>query len=286
MREKVVYANPIVGRTGLGNMLFSWARAETFCRDHGAVMLAPQWVNVCRIGPWLRGERDKRYYLRNFSNEGMIRGLRRHLVLKSFHHVPESEYPPFVQSGGTSACVVDFRGMDRFFEPFLMDQPYVYNRLLAITSETILAPLRQLPEEIFIGVHIRRGDFLKGGIAIPDTWYVKAVTRAMRAIDASGTPLTIRVFSDAQPEAFQFLSDAFPLVTFMPKAPALQDLLHLSRCAALVGTSRSTFSMWAAFLGQMPSFWHPCEKPPPFSVLPCATVTMLDSCAVENGGKR
>lgn len=33
-------------------------------------MIAPKWTNLLRIGPWLRGERDKRYYLNAFTNDG------------------------------------------------------------------------------------------------------------------------------------------------------------------------------------------------------------------------
>src|SRR5262249_28756870 len=56
-----VFAFPSVGRGGLGNMLFPWARAEVFRKRHGVPMLAPQWTQF-KIGPLLRGERDKRYY--------------------------------------------------------------------------------------------------------------------------------------------------------------------------------------------------------------------------------
>ena len=276
VRTERLYANPIVGRTGLANMLFAWARAEVFCRDHGALLLAPQWVNVLRVGPWLRRERDKRYYLANFSNAGMIQGLRRFAVLKAFRHLDEAEYSRDAQTGEKGVRVVDFRGMERFFEPFLTAQPYVKERLFAIASAPILEQLEQLPEEPFIGVHIRRGDFTTGGIATPDDWYVRAVAQALRAVGGDRRSLPIRVFSDADPESLRFLSEAFPRVVLTPKAPALLDLLQLSRCAALVGTSRSSFSMWAAFLGQMTSYWHPVEMPPALAVTPEASVIRVD----------
>ena len=37
---------------------------------------------------------------------------------------------------------------------------------------------------------------------------------------------------------------------------AISDMIALSRCKVLV-SSASTFSMWASFLGQMPTIWFP-----------------------------
>ena len=71
-----IYAYPILGRGGLGNMLFPWARAEIFCRKTGAQMLAPEWTRV-KIGPILRGEKDKRTYMNHFDNEGYIAGIKK-----------------------------------------------------------------------------------------------------------------------------------------------------------------------------------------------------------------
>lgn len=136
--------------------------------------------------------------------------------------------------------------------------------------------LEALPPEPFLGVHVRRGDFRQGGLAIDDAWYIRAVSQALRGAFPDGGRPQIRIFSDAAPQSLRFLAEAFPNVTIQPKAPALLDLLHLSRCAALVGTSRSTFGMWAAFLGQMPSFWHPVETPPLLSVTQRAVVTVVD----------
>jgi hypothetical protein len=45
----------------------------------------------------------------------------------------------------------------------------------------------------------------------------------------------------------------------MPVRAAITDLLALSQAKVLVG-SGSGFSMWAAFLGQMPSVWHPGQR--------------------------
>ena len=277
MKPGALYANPVVGRTGLGNMLFPWARAEVCRKNHGARILAPQWVNVWRLGPWLRRERDKRYYLASFSNADYIHGISRQFVLHTAGHVDEADFLERPR-GGTEgrSRVIDFHGMDNYFLPFLCEQAYVKERLYAIASSSILKQAELFPDEPFLGVHIRRGDFQRGDLAIEDTWYVRAIDQALRSMGKGREEFPVRVFSDAGPEALRFLTGQFPTVTVMDKAPALLDLLLLSRCRALVGTSRSTFSMWAAFLGQMPSFWCPCKVSPPFSVMPGAAVTIVE----------
>lgn len=118
MSSARIYANPIVGRTGLANMLFVWARAEVFCQRYGASMLAPQWVNVFRVGPWFRFERDKRYYFANFSQEGMVHGLKRFVILRALRHVDESVAEREGEGTADGGRVVDFRGMAHFFDPF------------------------------------------------------------------------------------------------------------------------------------------------------------------------
>ena len=274
MKQRL-YANPIVGRTGLGNMLFPWARAEVFCKQTGAKMLAPQWVNLFRIGPWIRFERDKRYYFASFTNRGYIGGLRRQVLLRLAGHCSESEA---ARREGTAAPwpgrIVDFAGMEGYFSSFLGNQPFIKERLLAITSPAIRTVLEQAGGDPFLGVHIRRGDFQQGGYVIDDAWYVRAIERALSDLGAQGHGIGIRVFSDAHPDALHFICRAFSKVTVMPCAPALQDLLCLSQAQAVVGTNRSTFSMWAVFLGQMPSYWCSTEIPPALSLPQSATVVV------------
>lgn len=260
-------------------MLFPWARAEVFCKTHDARMLSPQWVNVCRLGPLLRRERDKRYYLANFSNAGYVRGVHRQFVLHTGTHVGESDVSDGAMTNNEGRFVVDFTGMEGFFSPFLKEHAYVKERLNAIASPAILKQMEHFSAGPFVGVHIRRGDFQLGGISVDDAWYVRAIDQAVQFVGGAREAIPIRVFSDAEPETLKFLLDDFPQAMFMPKAPALLDMLLLSRCQALVGTSRSTFSMWAVFLGQMPSFWRSCDLQPPLYVSPQATVMEGDTMA-------
>lgn len=227
------YAYPDLARRGLGNMLFAWAQAVAYCHRTGARMIAPHWASVMRIGPWLRGERYKRYYGRSFTNRGYAGIWHRWL--------------PGVKV---------FRGMDGFFEPFINEQDVVKDELWRNVNPQIASAVERVASEgSFIGVHIRRGDFKTAGLCTPDEWYVQAIKLAVETIGCEN-PL-IRVFSDGYPEEVAFIARAFPAarVVVMPKAPAIQDILLLSKSKIAVCTPGSTFSMWAVFLGQMPSIW-------------------------------
>ncbi len=233
-------------------------------------MLAPQWVNLFRVGPWLRRERDKRYYFSCFSNRQYVHGLTRWIILHSAIHVPEeSALKHMVVNSDWRPFVIDFRGMDGFFSSFLLEHEYLFARLLETISPSIRLQLDSVLNKPFVAVHIRRGDFQTIGQAIGNEWYLKALDVAL----ADTAPprglkkedLLIRVFTDGDAESVRFIS-LRPNVVVMPQAPAIFDLLMMSRSLALVGTSRSTFSMWAAFLGQMPSYWHPCAPPPALSI--------------------
>ncbi len=41
---KRLYGFPDMGRTGLGHSLLAWGRCAVWCRETGAIMLAPRWL--------------------------------------------------------------------------------------------------------------------------------------------------------------------------------------------------------------------------------------------------
>ena len=225
-------------RTGLCNKLFPWAQAVEYAHETGATMIAPKWVDLMRIGPWLRHERDKRYYFNEFTNVGYVSnwlGTRAKL-------------------GGTKV----FSGMEGFFDSFLDNQPLVKAELRRIINSRLVDAVDKLRKEPFVGVHVRRGDFVTGGIGISDEWYIKAIGKARELVG----DLPVKIFSDGDPQKLIGITAAVKDSIMMPTAPAIQDLLLLSHSKVLVATSRSTFSMWAVYLGQMPSIWSDVDLPP------------------------
>lgn len=236
--EKFVYAD--LPRTGLCNMLFPWARAVLYARDHALPMLAPEWVKIGRVGPWLRGERDKRYYFRQFTNDGYVSGLKKWWAL---HFEKKS--------------VVTVRGMGEYFKDIKGEHLFLLDELMKIVSPRIRSALGQLPDE-FIGVHVRRGDFAKIGLAQSMEYYLRGIQKARQIV---GKPVPTLIFSDGYKEELSAIVSQGE-VTVMPPCLALQDMLSLSKARVLVGTNQSTFSGWAAFLGQMPNIWEVAENVP------------------------
>lgn len=239
-----LYAYPAVERRGLCNMLFPWARAVLFARDHNCKVIAPSWVKINRLGPILRRERDKRYYLGQFTNCGYVKGIKKWWLLSTCTKVCED-----VKDTATKGVVV-FNELRNYFEDLKGGQAYIEKELLKITSQNILERLEMLPKH-FIGVHIRMGDFAKIGQCLPGDYYLRAIERARKI---TGEATEVLVFSDAKVETLSYLNE-ISNVCLMPSGAALHDMLALSRAEVLVGTNLSTFSEWAAFLGGMKNLW-------------------------------
>ena len=239
-----LYAYPDVERRGLCNMLFPWARAVLFARDHNCKVIAPSWVKINRIGPILRQERDKRFYVGQFTNDGYIKGMTKWWLLATRKCISE-EAGDLPDSG-----VIVFTELRNYFSDLCGESLFLKNELLRITSAEILKSLGNLPQE-FVGVHIRKGDFARMGWLRPANYYIRAIERAKELV---GKTLPVLVFSDAKERELDYLN-GLSMLRFMPSASALHDMLALSKSSVMVGTNNSTFSEWAAFLGGMKSLW-------------------------------
>ena len=121
----------------------------------------------------------------------------------------------------------------------------------------------------YIAAHVRLGDFAapstptelasgKANLRIPIEWYLD-VFRQMRA---RYPKLPLRILSDgSDAELAPLLSTG---ATVWRTGSDLGDLYALAGASVLIG-SNSTYSRWAAFLGDMPSLWLrtaiPAEQP-------------------------
>lgn len=238
MNEKFVYAE--LPRTGLCNMLFPWARAVIFARDSGCAMLAPQWVKIQRLGPWIRGEVDKRYYFNQFTNAGYVKGVSRILTL-AFRR----------------SRVRVFRGIGAGFDEIYQEANYLREELLRIASTDVVNRLDAIKYP-YIALHLRRGDFVRTGLSLDKSYYIRALGIAKEMF---GRDLQTLVFSDAPDNEIGYLINGFKNVRRAKRAPALSDMLALSRATVLIGTNNSSFSLWGAFLGSGISLWAK-EMPP------------------------
>jgi len=262
-----VYAFPDVGRAGLGNLLFPWARAEAFRKRYSIPMLAPQWVQP-RLGTFLRRETDKRIYVRFFVNDEYIGGLRKYLILSRASVVDWNDADAFMASGGAASArgpvVVRFWRYEDWFKGVDHEREYVCHRLWTIVTPRIKRVLADTPTDFEIAVHVRRGDkpTLAYGqtyptdspnYAVADEWFIEAIEQARAVL---GKDARVKVFSDAKPGQIARIL-AHRGVSLAPPNPALVDMYMMARGRILIPTSGSSFSAWSQFIGGMPAIWYP-----------------------------
>jgi hypothetical protein len=249
-----LYGYAIPGRYGLGHSMLAWARCFLWCRASKAEMLAPDW-QYFRLGPYLRREMDKRSYHKLFRKDVYTSGLKRLWLLATAKRFPDGQQLQANAEGGNRIIVFenDTHSNARFFRSLYGQHEKVREELLRISR----------PEHIrvtnihgpFIGIHVRIGDFtrvsdpsaFRGNILLPVEWYRDILLSIRRQ---TGRALHARVFSDGNEEELQPLLQ-LPNVSLVTAHSALRDMLFLSQATALISSS-SGFSMWAAYLGQVP----------------------------------
>jgi hypothetical protein len=257
-----------VGRTGLGNMLFPWARAEVFARRVGAAMLAPKWTQP-KIGPLLRGERDLRYYSGLFDNSSYVRGPRRALELLRRRRVEGASIginvDPRALPASCDGALVTFQGYEGWFRDDLYPhRQLIHRRLESIITDRVRNEIQAFDKPLLMAVHVRRGDMrrdlLQPGQAMPtgnenvvaSEYYFLTLIRLIR--QDCGRELPVTVFTDAREgELSELLAEKG--VQFAGARSAIADILLMSRAAVLIASSASSFSAWASFLGAMPTVW-------------------------------
>lgn len=229
---------------GLGNLLFPIARAIVGQQRLGSTVVVPTLRQV-KLGPWLRGERDKRTYgdiLRHRTPSELRNWLAAQIARDP---TPESRAHP-------EARVIRYAGLGRQFHD------------LAGHAEAVRAFLLQAGREpvpdagIDIALHVRLGDFeppamgaTGQNVQIPLDWYRAAYVSAVARLGLRSPRAML--FTDAAP---QQVAQALGLPGLVPEPPgnALTSMMRMAQARVLVG-SRSTFSLWAQFLGGATAIW-------------------------------
>jgi hypothetical protein len=249
-----------MGGPGLGNLLFPWARSHVLAAMNGGVVIRPTWPQL-KIGPLLRREADLRWYGHLFArNAAEVSGLARAWLLLRASRVDESRY-----ENAPDGSVIEVRGMQGLFSALYGHHALVAARLWAVARPVVLQRA-QTQVGRAIAVHVRLGDFAsardtgarRAGAAntrIPLDWY-RSVVQRLR--DDLGKCVPVVVFSDGKDADLAPLL-SLPATTRHPSLDALSDLLALTRFGCLVA-SGSTFSMWASYLGQVPTVWFPGQR--------------------------
>jgi Glycosyl transferase family 11 len=256
----MLYCEAKLFRAGLTNRLFPWARCRIYSHLHGMPMLTPCWAQV-PFGTILRREADLRTYTNLFiRRDGDISGWRRAYVRLRAKKVTEPERLTDDVPYGDGMHVVVFEGMKEQFQPLRGWHELVRQELLTITRRDWREKAEAVPGR-FIGIHVRRGDFQRPGVAdlsrvdntcTPLAWFVESL-KAVRARISATVPAIVT--SDGSPNELHALL-TMENVRLVSTGSAIGDLLVLSR-AVLLLASGSSFSAWASYLGQMPTLSHP-----------------------------
>ncbi len=230
-----------IGGAGLGNILFPWARAIVYAKEHNLIRVQTTWRGL-KFGTFIRSERDKRLYFDLFTGRDGVSGIRKFLLLNF------------------SNSVKVFSGMNNLFEPFQHQHTFVRSELLKIVNPFHIKKANIFPVDS-VAIHIRMGDFRipknenilrQGGwnYRLPIKWYKSVISKI---VAASNIP--IYIFSDVDDAD---IKDILEIETCQRVffGSSISDMLALSNAKLLVA-SGSTFSMWSSFLGQLPTIWFP-----------------------------
>ncbi|TIL65971.1 MAG: hypothetical protein E5Y77_19650 [Mesorhizobium sp.] len=230
---------------GLGNLLFPIARALIGQKAHGGVFVHPT-LRQLKLGTFLRRERDTRSY-GNVIRSRMGAEWRDWAQAQWYPKVDEDAYR------GETGVTVRYSGLKGYFHD-LTGQGEIVSAWLKDTVRGIGV----MDDAYDIGLHIRLGDFAQAGsdqggnnVRLPFDWYRAALAEARRLVGTANPRITL--FTDGDMN-FVKRELGMPDLMMDPSGNALTAMHNLSRARVMVA-SRSTFSMWAVYLGGMPAIW-------------------------------
>ncbi|WP_203468530.1 alpha-1,2-fucosyltransferase [Dechloromonas sp. TW-R-39-2] len=225
---------------------------------NNCTFITPTWPQF-KVGPIIRNEPDKRFYTGMFrpgvSEVGGFVKCKRIVIDRK---IPESSI-----GKARAGDMIVFEGLGDYFMDLIGYSSFLKSEFkkILISSNNIDSLMDKLNPRKSIAVHVRFGDFKVPtvsdldnevrNIRIPIEWYVAIVNQLNTHYSGQ---VKFNVFSDASD------FELSPLLSLDNVSRALggnaaEDILLISEHACLIA-SASTFSMWGAFLGQMPSIWY------------------------------
>lgn len=229
-------------------------------------MLSPAWIQI-QIGPLLRRESDLRFYLNLFKKKpediGAIRRTWLQVVSRKISEPQDFKLLPI--KDGSRNTVIVFSDTQDYFQRLNGWDQFLLREIQSITKDRWLKEADSI-SKVPIGIHVRRGDFsepksdeefyVSGSLRTPLSWFIKSL-KIIR--DVLGFPARAFVVSESGEKELRDLLSLKDTILFRTGS-AISDLLFLSKAKILIGSGGSTFSAWAAFLGQMPTIAHPGQS--------------------------
>jgi hypothetical protein len=258
-----LYAYPIVGRFGLGHSLLAWARCVVWSAEHGARRVAPQWLQP-RIGPYLRQERDKRFYHALFHSGSQVGGLRRLYLLATAQKIDIAKWNN-KSLAYQKPVIVTFENLNTKNEATYLHEILGHSALVhdALMEMTRPSARPQISKNNQVAIHVRGGDFAIvtdpsrfltniHNLRLPIKWYCEMLQDLRSKL---GRDLPAIVYSDCSDMELAELL-ALPNVIRTKIAGAVTDLLAIAQASVLI-SSGCGFSRWGSYLGQVQRVCHP-----------------------------
>lgn len=264
-----IYASACLGRYGLAHSLIAFARMVVWANSHPEAGLLVPYFSRIRIGPYFRGESDKRKYAKCFCFDNYIAGLKRAVLLLCGVRIsPATTLTSGRRSCGIRPQLVVFNNLhdkndEVYFHEFAGHHTLVRDELVRVTRPEYRP---QCSTEEFIAIHVRRGDFVGGksdaeivagarNARLPIAWYCDTLQRLRSQL---GGCVKALVFSDGAPDELRSLL-ALSCVKLVRDTAAITDLLAIAEAVALIG-SGSCFSRFSSYLGQVPRISFPGQE--------------------------
>ncbi len=266
------YVLPVFCRgTGLGNRLFQWSRARVYHYTTGAHFVSPFWLRLS-LGHLIRGTVPLDQYLGRIALVGLFTADPHDMrpIIRPWLHlrcriIRESSVKIPLLTNHQSDQLFYVDGRDDSFTRLNPHQARLRADLLRIVAPKHRRRAAELSVPA-IGLNIRLGkDFAPPSNAsdrydwvgwlqqTPMLWFIETLELIR---ECCGCTVPAIVVSDGSPGQLRPLLK-LPCVAHLSPSNAIVDLLVLSRTKLLLGSGSSTFSAWAAFLGQQPAFTAP-----------------------------
>jgi len=251
---------------GFGNCLFAYFHAVILAQKEGRRLIAPAWRSI-PINRKLRGDGSiRRYHEMVRAHPDELGGPAKAAALAALLPFADIQtIAPGTLPHGSKRPLIVVRSARFTFEGLHPHRDRLRHRLIEIMRRPPpLSP--RWGGDRHIAVHVRLGDFDPAGSALlesretgnlrlPIAWYGSVIER-LRALRPD---LPIRIHSDGTDEELTNLL-AMDSVTRARSSDDINDLVAMASASVLVG-SHSTFSRWAAFLGNMPVIWRARRTP-------------------------
>lgn len=255
------------GGAGLGNLLFMWARAIVAAKKNNCEVIWPTWPSI-KIGPWLRHEKDKRFYGALFVSKTyrLCKYRKYHkLLFNKKIHIKKYDTINWKDVGDENIVVCDGFNLasgelQMNFKGIMEYRDLVCRNIIQNLGKKGKKAL-MFNADKNINVHVRLGDFSKttdalrkdaNNMRIPIEWYVSVINKIR---DIAGYNVEVNLFSDGTDNELKELLCLKNLkrVTF---GNSIADIVALSKAPIMIA-SGSSFSLWARFLGNCSSISYP-----------------------------